>query len=247
VNDHTKHNAATTPDPHLPPTARSSPGRSSRGADAMAFLRAFITKPLEVASVAPSSVYLEARIVRAAQLAKARCVVELGPGTGGTTRALLQAMSPQARLLAIEVNEGFCDRLRRLIDDPRLAVQAGSAESLADMLQRRRLPAPDVIISGIPFSTLPREVAQRIAAAIHANLAPGGRFVAYQLRAHVADYLEPHLGPTRSEWEWRGVTPMRVYAWVKPEDAAAATPAAGGSQEAPGDASGIPGSRIPHP
>lgn len=197
-------------------------GRASRLGDAVAFLRGFLAHPIEVASVVPSSVFLEARIVQAADLAQARCVVELGPGTGGTTRALLRALAPQARLLAIEVNPGFCGRLRRLIDDPRLAVHAGSAESLADALRRRHLPAADVVVSGIPFSTLPGDVAQRIAAAIHANLAPGGRVVAYQCRSHVAGYLAPHLGPPRSAWEWRSLTPMRMFVWVKPVDAAAA-------------------------
>jgi phosphatidylethanolamine/phosphatidyl-N-methylethanolamine N-methyltransferase len=154
-------------------------------------------------------------VVQAADLAQARCVVELGPGTGGTTRALLRALAPHARLLAIEVNPRFCGRLRRLIDDPRLAVHAGNAESLADALRLRGLPAADVVVSGIPFSTLPRDLAQRTAAAIHANLAPGGRVVAYQCRPHVAGYLAPHLGPPRTAWEWRSLPPIRVFVWVK--------------------------------
>jgi phosphatidylethanolamine/phosphatidyl-N-methylethanolamine N-methyltransferase len=199
-----------------PQSSRSSApaGRASRLADAAAFLRGFLASPLEVASVAPSSIFLEARVVQAADLAQARCVVELGPGTGGTTRALLRALAPHARLLAIEVNPGFCSRLRRLIDDPRLEVHAASAESLADALRVRGLPAPDVVVSGIPFSTLPRDLAQRIAAAIHANLAPGGRVVAYQCRPHVADYLAPHLGPPCTAWEWRSLPPIRVFVWV---------------------------------
>jgi phosphatidylethanolamine/phosphatidyl-N-methylethanolamine N-methyltransferase len=191
-------------------------GRASRLADAAVFLRGFLARPLEIASVAPSSVFLEARVVQAADLAQARCVVELGPGTGGTTRALLRALAPHARLLAIEVNPGFCSRLRRLIDDPRLEVHAASAETLADALRLRGLPAPDVVVSGIPFSTLPRDLAQRIAAAIPANLAPGGRVVAYQCRSHVTGYLAPHFGPPRTAWEWRSLPPIRVFVWVKP-------------------------------
>jgi len=226
VNDENNDKAAAAPYPGRPaaaPAHSATPmGRPSRLNDAMAFLRGFLAHPFEVASVAPSSVFLEARIVQAANLAQARCVVELGPGTGGTTRALLRALAPQARLLAIELNSGFCDRLRRVIDDPRLALHAGSAESLADALRRRHLPAADVVVTGIPFSTLPVDVAQRIAAAIHANLAPGGRVVAYQCRSHVATYLTPHLGEPRSAWEWRSLQPMRVFVWVKPVEAAAA-------------------------
>ncbi len=204
-----------------PDQSRTDGARASRLADAAAFLQGFLTHPFEVASVMPSSAYLESRVAKAADLAQARCVVELGPGTGGTTRALLRMMAPRARMLAIEVNPEFCDRLRRLIDDPRLMVQAGSAESLAEALGARGLPAADVVVSGIPFSVLPRDEAQTIAAAIHDNLAPGGRLVAYQCSVDVARYLTPHFGPPRTAWEWRSLPPMRVFVWVKPAAGAA--------------------------
>ena len=192
-----------------------APG-NSRLADGMAFLREFLSRPLAVASVAPSSVFLEQRVVQAAALSDARVVVELGPGTGGTTRALLRAMAPQARLLAIDLNPRFCARLRQRIADPRLVVQEGSAVDLQEHLEHWQLSAPDVVVSGIPFSTLPVDAAQGIVASIEACLPPGGRFVAYQLRAHVADYTEPHLGVPQFDWEWRNLPPMRVFRWVKP-------------------------------
>lgn len=192
------------------------PGRPSRLADAAAFLRGFLERPSEVASVVPSSVVLEARVVHQAEVSQARCVVELGPGTGGTTRALLKALPADARLLAIDVNPTFCARLRRELDDPRLVVHLGSANSLGEILLQHALPAPDAVVSGIPFSTLPDSVARRIAASIHAALAPGGRMVAYQWRPHVARYLTPQLGTPLTTWVWRNVPPMRVFRWVKP-------------------------------
>ena len=193
--------------------ARAQPSRLH---DAAAFLRAFLARPTEVASVVPSSVRLERRILRLADLASARCVVELGPGTGGTTRALLAALPPQARLLAIELNTDLAQRLQSRIRDPRLIVHHGSALALAEILERWHLPAPDAAVSGIPFSILPTEIAQGVAAAIRDRLAPGGRFVAYQFRDHVAGYLTPLMGPPRREWEWFNAPPVRVFRWVKP-------------------------------
>ena len=192
------------------------PGRLSRVTDAAAFLRGFLQRPSEVASVVPSSVFLEARVVQLSDVSEARCVVELGPGTGGTTRALLRALPADARLLAIDVNPGFCDRLRRELDDPRLVVHLGSAESLAEVVLHYGLPTPDAVVSGIPFSTLPDLLAQKIAESIHRALVPGGRMVAYQWRPHVARYLAPHFGPAFTTWVWRNVPPMRVFRWTKP-------------------------------
>lgn len=180
----------------------------------LAFLRGFVAHPGQVGSVIPSSHVLEQRLVRSARLLRARCVVELGPGTGGTTRAFLRAMPATAQLLAIELNEDFAARLRGSIRDPRLTVVHGSAEFIDRFLVERGLPAPDAVISGIPFSTMPHEVADRIAAGIARVLAPGGRFVAYQVRGHVADYAAPYLGRPRKEWELVNIPPVRVFTWT---------------------------------
>ena len=117
----------------------------------LAFLRAFLRSPRGVGSIIPSSRFLERRLVARSAVAAATTIVELGPGTGGTTRAILRAMSPRARLLCIEIDPQLHGLLRR-IQDPRLIVHRGSAEHLPEILSRYGLPAPDVVISGIPFS-----------------------------------------------------------------------------------------------
>lgn len=181
-----------------------------------AFARGFLTHPRQVGSIVPSSTFLEQRLVRAADLAHARTVVELGPGTGGTTRAFLRALRPDAQLLAIELSREFHALLVDKLADPRLTIQLGSAEHLAEFLQVWRLPAPDVVLSGIPFSTMSARVGDHIAATIATCLAPGGRFVAYQVRSHVAGFVTPYLGATTISWECLNVPPLRIFRWVKP-------------------------------
>lgn len=182
---------------------------------ALEFLRGFLRHPAQVGSVAPSSARLEQRLVRNARIAEARTVVELGPGTGGTTAALLQAMPAGGRLLAIELDTDFHKHLSQSLHDPRLLLELGSAERLDEILAARRLPAPDAIVSGIPFSTMPPEVADRIAAAIGQVLRPGGRFVAYQVRAHVARFATPYLGAPDKQWEVVNIPPVQVFTWTK--------------------------------
>lgn len=178
-----------------------------------AFLWGFMRHPARVGSVAPSSGHLESRLVREAQVAQARTVVELGPGTGGTTAALLRAMHPSARLLAIELDPQFHAHVARRVHDARLHLALDSAQRLEALLAAHGLGAADAIISGIPFSTLPRLAADQVAAAVARALRPGGRFVAYQVRASVEDYVCPYLGPAQRTWEWRNVPPVRVFTW----------------------------------
>ncbi len=183
--------------------------------DSAEFLRGFVRSPAQVGSVVPSSRRLEQRLVRNAAVARAATVVELGPGTGGTTAALLRAMQPDARLLAIELDVRFHRHLSGSLRDPRLSLELGSAQQLEEFLNKHRLPAPDAIVSGIPFSTMPPEVSDSIAATVARVLPPGGRFVAYQVRAHVADFVRPYLGAPSMEWEVVNVPPVRVFTWTK--------------------------------
>lgn len=185
--------------------------------DSYQFLRGFVRNPAQVGSIIPSSHQLEQRLVRSARIGDARMVVELGPGTGGTTSAFLRAMAPNAQLLAIELDSEFHQRLHAAIHDPRFNVELGSAERLDEFLKARWLPAPDAIISGIPFSTMPPEVSDRVASSVARVLRPGGRFVAYQVRAHVSSFMSPYLGKPDKEWEVVNVPPVRVFTWVKPE------------------------------
>jgi phosphatidylethanolamine/phosphatidyl-N-methylethanolamine N-methyltransferase len=180
----------------------------------LAFLQGFLKHPREVGSIVPSSRFLERRIVRCAGAEEARVVVELGPGTGGTTRALLHAMRPDARLLAVEINRRFVNLLRRH-GDSRLIPHLGSALDLAGTLARHDLAPADVVLSGIPFSTIRRDLGQAILRSVHGALAEGGVFVAYQLRDRVEILGRQIFGPPRVQTEILNVPPMRVYRWVK--------------------------------
>lgn len=191
-------------------TEKAEQRRSVRSID---FFRGFIRSPEQVGSVIPSSRFMERRITSMAELSEAQCVVELGPGTGGTTRAILEAMPPEGRLLTIELDAQFSELLND-IGDPRLICHIGSAADLGDILIEYGLPAPDAVISGIPFSTMPRQVADTIIEEIGEQLAPGGRFLAYQFRGHVARISEPVLGkPSETEFELFNIPPMRFYLW----------------------------------
>lgn len=182
--------------------------------DRVVFMQQFLQHPHQVASIIPSSRFLERRIIELAAVRSAHTVVELGAGTGGTTRAILGALPPGATLLSIEINPQFCELLGR-IPDARLIVHGGSAQELRETLSRYGLPAPEVMVSGIPFSTMGRSAGSRILKAISSALAPGGRFVAYQVSTRVADLARPFLGPARVEVELLNVPPMRLYRWEK--------------------------------
>lgn len=178
------------------------------------FFQAFLKSPRVVASMVPSSHFLERHVVEAARLESAAAVVELGAGTGGTTRALLDALGDDARLLVIERTAAFIPGLRS-IDDPRLEIIHGCASDIRAETGKRGVPRVDAVVSGIPFSSLPPELARRVVSEIHACLSPGGRFVAYQVTDRVAEYARPVFGAPRVEHEILNLPPLRIFTWTR--------------------------------
>jgi phospholipid N-methyltransferase len=195
-------------------TMQTTPQRGNTIDDRVVFLREFLRNPRQIGSITPSSRFLVRRIVDLAAVRSARTVVELGAGTGGTTRAMLAAMAPGARLLVVEINPHFCALVRR-IDDARLTVHCGTAVELRDALTCYGLPAPDAVVSGIPFSTIDPATGSRILESISSVLPVGGRFVAYQWSRQVDALSRPLLGRAEVEMAPFNLPPLRLYRWVK--------------------------------
>jgi len=129
---------------------------------------------------------------------------------------LLNALPEASRLVAIEINPDFVTLLNSN-PDPRLIVHLGSAECVEEILALHGIPQADVVISGIPFSTMPAAMGRRILRTVWSSLAPGGCFVAYQFRGQVARLGRDLLGTPKINMELLNIPPMRLYKWRKPE------------------------------
>jgi phospholipid N-methyltransferase len=140
--------------------------------------------------------------------------VELGSGTGGTTRAILNGMPRNAKLLSIEINPHLHSSVSKIADD-RLIAHLGNACELKKILFMYDLGQPQVVISGIPFSTMSHSSGSQVIEAISSLLAPNGRFVAYQVSKRVASLCRPFLGSGQMKVEVLNIPPVRIYQWEK--------------------------------
>jgi len=199
---------------HMESTANLSRPRWPRRGGALAFFMGFLRRPDLVGSVVPSSRFLERRLIESAGIKKAGLVVELGPGTGGTTWSILEALPNQSNLLAIELNPYFVPILNA-VPDKRLTVHHGSAEHIREVLAEHGFGQPNAVVSGIPFSTMSPALGQKIIREVWSCLAPGGCFVAYQFRGHVARLERSLMGEPKVAVELLNVPPVRIYNWHK--------------------------------
>ena len=181
--------------------------------DRLAFLGQFIRHPRQVASIVPSTRFLERRVARSL-VHRAGVFVELGPGTGGITRAILERIPAESRLIAVELNPILADRVAR-IADPRLVVHCGNAEDLPEILREHRCDRADAVVSGLPFSTIGRRRAKRILDAVSRSMASDGEFIAYHIRGTLERLAGSRFEAVDSSTEWLSLPPMRIYRWRK--------------------------------
>ncbi|TDR23888.1 class I SAM-dependent methyltransferase [Marinicella litoralis] len=184
--------------------------------DSALFLKHALKSPMQVAYFMPSSPWLIDQIAKCAHLHDAKHIMELGPGTGGTTKGILKYMQDDAQLISVEINQKFIDHIEKTIDDKRLSMNNKGAQNLVEIMDEYDWESADVIISGIPFTTLPKGMDKAIMQSIYDALKPGGIFLAYQLRDHVSKLAQPLFGDyTFKKIEFKNIPPMRIYTWMK--------------------------------
>lgn len=184
---------------------------ASRRRQMILFARNFFKHPRMLGSIIPSSRFLVRDLMRQVDWRRARVIVEYGPGVGNITAEVLKRMHRDARLVVFETNDDFVEFLRRSIPDSRLTVVHGSAADVGRVLGELGLEQADIVISGIPFSTMPEQVSAAIVRATRRSLRPGGRFLVYQFSREVSRFLRPEFKDIREAFEPLNILPARLY------------------------------------
>ncbi|MCA3268149.1 MAG: phospholipid methyltransferase [Azospirillum sp.] len=141
------------------------------------FFRRWLANPMKVGAVIPSSPALARLVVRQVRSTPEQCVVELGPGTGPVTKALLAAGIPTERLFVVEIDADLCAFLRR--EFPNVNVIHGDATKLKTLLPPQWIGKVGTVISGIPMLPLPIDVQKGLTQAAFDVMAPGGEILQY--------------------------------------------------------------------
>jgi phosphatidylethanolamine/phosphatidyl-N-methylethanolamine N-methyltransferase len=180
--------------------------------DEMQFIRTWIEKPLSTGAVMPSSKALARTMARYVAPDETGPVIELGPGTGPVTEALVEHGVDPARLILVEFNPDFCRLLRTRY--PRATVVQGDAYRLRRLLETYVRSPASAIVSGLPLVTKPVRTRLRLISDAMALLAPGAPFVqfTYAMVTPIPKALNG-IKAEASELIWLNVPPARVWVY----------------------------------
>jgi phospholipid N-methyltransferase len=179
------------------------------------FFKRFLKRPLQIASVVPSSHALVQRVASKMDFTRPRIIAEYGPGEGVHSREIARRMTADSHLLLFELDHAFARELQRqFAHDPRVHVVHGDAATLPEELERRGFGKCDYILSGIPFSILKIDKKRALLRKTYDALAPGGKFIIYQ----VTNELRQHatlFERANSEYFLQNIPPMFITVFHK--------------------------------
>jgi len=174
------------------------------------FLKTFI-KDRDVASITPSSLHCVKKVCTHIDFRKDLVLVEYGSGDGVFSRYILEKMSPNSKLILIELNKDFYSHLKATIKDPRVEIYNTRAGDVEDVLSSELIGNVDYVLSGIPFSFLEKSRKRVVLIATKNILKERGLFLAYQTSGHLKKPVMEVFGNLTTEREILNLPPYLIY------------------------------------
>jgi phosphatidylethanolamine/phosphatidyl-N-methylethanolamine N-methyltransferase len=188
--------------------------RGIRLDDEVRFIRSWIERPLSTGAVTPSGKMLARTMARYVDPHSSGPVVELGPGTGPVTEALVRAGVEPSRLVLVEFNPSFCRILRTRF--PQATLVQGDAYSMRRLLEALLLQPAAAVVSGLPLITKPVKMRLRLLRDAFDLMLPGAPFIqfTYSVASPVPTRLKG-FSAEASERIWLNIPPARVWVYRK--------------------------------
>lgn len=186
---------------------------SHKVADEFRFLKAWASNPLTTGAVAPSGPALTKAMAAAVEVDRPGVILELGPGTGVMTEAMLARGIPESRIVMLEYSRDFCKLLRERF--PEATVIEGDAYAVKATLENPPNGSIASVISSLPLFTRPPAARQGLIADCMDLLVPGAPFIqfSYALVPPVPAERGGRFTVSPSPWILRNVPPARVWTY----------------------------------
>lgn len=178
------------------------------------FIRSWIESPLLTGAIAPSGQALARTMASYVDFQKNAPIVELGPGTGAVTNALIQAGAAEEQLVLLEYSNDFCIFLKKKY--PKATIIQGDAYNIGQTLNNKIKGPAGAIVSSLPLMTKPVEKRISLLNEAHRLMESDAPFVqfTYALKAPIPK--QSHLYDiTCSPRIWKNLPPASVWVYRK--------------------------------
>lgn len=181
------------------------------------FIYQFIDEPKSIGAIFPSSKYLVKTILRFIDFTKENLkIVEYGPGTGSFTKEIVKNLKETDKLIVIEQNKKFANTLKQKFNGiENISIYQDCAKNISEILKDENIDAVDYIISGIPFSSIPKEVSENIMDNTKKIMKEKSLFIAFQYSMLKLKAFKKYFTIIKKEFAIRNVPSAYVICMKK--------------------------------
>ena len=180
------------------------------------FIKQFMKHPMKIGAISPSSRYLAQRMLDGIDVNACKYIVEYGPGTGVFTKEILKRKNETAIFLIIEQNIKFYNLLVKQYGKLKnVHIVNGTVENIDLYLKEYKIPFVDVIVSGIPFTSLPKEATNRILDKTTRILNKEGKFITFQYSLVQKHIFKEYFQIIKCKFEICNIPPAFVFVMKK--------------------------------
>jgi phosphatidylethanolamine/phosphatidyl-N-methylethanolamine N-methyltransferase len=187
-----------------------------RLADEARFFKRWLDNPKATGAVSPSGRFLARAMASYVDPKADGPIIELGPGTGPVTEALLERGIGQERLILVEYDASFCKLLGRRF--PKARIVQGDAYRLAETLRPVLKEPAACIVSSLPLLTRPERGRLNLLRDAFELMRPDGAFIQFTYGLTSPVPLTSRLSGLRFRAEalhsvWLNLPPARVWVY----------------------------------
>lgn len=180
--------------------------------DEARFLKSWVERPLVTGAVTPSGRLLARTMASYIDPATSGPIIELGPGTGPVTEAIVRRGVDPHRLVLVEFNPDFCRLLQRRF--PTATIVQGDAYGLAKTLQGVVSDPAAAVVSSLPLFTKPLPQRQALLEAAFELMQASCPFVQFTYAVVPPIPKSPgRYAVTASNRVWWNLPPARVWVY----------------------------------
>lgn len=178
------------------------------------FIKGLVDQPKSVGAIFPTSSITAKRMASIVDLRSGLPVLELGPGTGVITKAIIKQGVVPENLYAVEYSENFIPHLRA--DYPKVNFIQGDAFDVDAIRQKSGVERFDCVISALPLLNFPSSKRVKLIEDL-LEIIPDGRPVIQfsygplsPVVANAGKYHVEHFG-----WVARNLPPAQLWVYRK--------------------------------
>ena len=181
------------------------------------FIYQFLNKPKTVGAITPSSRHLTKKILSFVDFKKeGLALLEYGPGTGPFTSEIIKYLKPTDQLIVIELNPKFATDLKEKFKDYKnVKIHEDCVANTKKILEKEGIKQVDYIISGIPFSSLPKDVTQDILINTKSIMSNTTLFLTFQYSKFKKESFEKYFEIIDVKFVFRNIPSAFIFCMKK--------------------------------